>query len=201
MSITSVPASPEKQFAEILLRVCGIDVQTTDNYLFQFACFLSAFTDIDGFESMPWEERANCLRQYYGAMITDRTLRNWCSKLIKTNAIAKVSGVSYWKTEYENGVKLRTRAIKEDVAAYYDRRREIVQQETGKNVLAGMPVAEAKKKAWKDVHAILWAEYHCCYYYCKSFLLSAFTDEGISFELLELARQISRKEEPHEQLR
>ena len=150
---------------------------------------------------MPWEERANCLRDHYGAMITDRTLRNWCSKLIKTNAISKVSGVSYWKTEYENGVKLRTRATKEDVAAYYDRRREIVQQETGKNVLAGMAVDEAKKKAWKDVHAILWAEYHCCFYYCKSFLLSAFSDEVTTFELLELARQISRKEEPHEQLR
>ena len=101
---------------------------------------------------MPWGERERAFYSYSGVSVDERTLRNWCSKLVKQNAIAKVGGSSYWKKE-------------------------------------------AYKAAWSAAYPLLWGELNCCYYCCKGFQLGAFTNNEIMYELLELTRQISGKEE------
>ena len=174
------------------IRQFKLDVQSNP---YAFACFITAFTDVEGFDSMPWGERENAYFAYSGMFVGERTLRNWCSKLIEQNAIAKVGGSTYWKTEFMNGIKVRTQVQREDTIAYYNRRTEIIQQETGKNILAGMTRKDAYKEAWGVAYSLLWDELKCCYYCCKGFLLTAFSNDETMIELMELTRQISGKEE------
>ena len=83
---TGKPETAEERLREILIRKLNLDVQV-DAYA--FACFICAFTDIGSFDSMPWEERAELMKYKYGVDVSDRTLRNWCSKLISSNIIQK----------------------------------------------------------------------------------------------------------------
>ena len=48
---------------------------------------------------------------------------------------------------------------------------------------------------YAENHSLLWDELKCCYYCCKGFLLTAFSNDETMIELLELTRQISGKEE------
>ena len=105
ITITRKPESSEAKLKEILLRRLKLNTQIVPLH---FASFIFAFDDIDGFASMPWEERARELYYHYGVSECDRTLRNWCSKLLEKELIAKVSDRTYWKTEIVNGTKTRT---------------------------------------------------------------------------------------------
>ena len=86
VEITGKPETAEERLREILIRKLNLDVQV-DAYA--FACFICAFTDIGSFDSMPWEERAELMKYKYGVDVSDRTLRNWCRKLISSNIIQK----------------------------------------------------------------------------------------------------------------
>ncbi len=79
VTILSRPITAEERLAELLIRQYNIDVQINS---YAFACFITAFSDIDGFDSMPWGERAKVYYDYSGVSMDERTLRNWCSKLI-----------------------------------------------------------------------------------------------------------------------
>jgi hypothetical protein len=93
-----------------------------------------------------------------------------------------------------NGIKVRTQVQREDTIAYYNRRTEIIQQETGKNILAGMTRKDAYKEVWGVAYSLLWDELKCCYYCCKGFLVPAFSDDEIMREIVELTQNIARKE-------
>ena len=173
------------------MREYGLDVQID---CYAFAAFVMAFNDIDGFDSMPWEERAKILREKYDISVSDRTLRSWCSRLISSNIISKERIYTFWKTEIIDGVKCRTQVDREAAAEYYDRRSELVRKYSIDNLLAGMSKTEAWKNAWTAAYCSLWDEFHCCYYYCKSFLFSSFSDKDMMFDVYELAREIVGKE-------
>ena len=100
VTITRKPESSEEKLKEILLRRLKLDSQINPLH---FACFIFAFQDIEGFASMPWEERAMELQSHYGVSVSDRTLRNWCSQLLEKALIAKVEDRTCWKTEIMNG--------------------------------------------------------------------------------------------------
>ena len=174
-----------------MIREYGLDVQID---CYAFSCFVDAFNSIEGFDSMPWEERARELCENYGISITDRTLRNWCSRLISSNIVSKTSTYTCWKTEIIDGVKCRTQVNLDETREYYDRRTELVRKYTIDNILSGMGKEEARKNAWTAAYCSLWDEFHCCYYYCKSFLFSAFSDKDIMFDVYELAKEIVGKE-------
>ncbi len=186
--ITSIPTTATERLSEIMIRQLNLDVQID---CYAFAAFITAFTDIEGFDSMPWEERARILFLKKGVSVNEKTLRNWCSKLIRSNTIANVSGITYWKTEYINGIKIRTQVQREDSKVYYNRRSELIKQLTRECLLLGMSQEEARKEAWKNVYLILWDEMHCCYYCCKTFLFNAFSDNGPLYEVFELAKEIT----------
>ena len=105
VTITRKPESSEEKLKEILLRRLKLDSQINPLH---FASFIFAFEDIDGFASMPWEERALELQHHFGVSVSDRTLRNWCSQLLDQELIAKVEDRTCWKTEIINGTKIRT---------------------------------------------------------------------------------------------
>lgn len=145
---------------------------------------------------MPWEARAAVLQSEYGVKVSDRTLRSWCSKLMKKNAVAKVGGSSYWKTAYINGSKIQVQVSKAETDRYYARRSELAAELYKENLKAGMDTRTAQSEAWESTYKCLWGEFHCCYYRCKGFLVTAFSDEDLMREIVELIEQITRKADP-----
>ena len=77
VEVTKQPETPEERLAEILIRKLNIDIQIDPK---AFALFLFAFQDIEQFDSMPWNERADVLYFEYDVKVDERSLRNWCNK-------------------------------------------------------------------------------------------------------------------------
>ena len=178
---------------EILIRELALDVQIN---AYDFACFLTAFSDIEGFESMPWGERESALSKTYGVNVSERTLRNWCARLIQRNMICANGDRTCWRTEIFEGIKYRSRVTQEDYGEmrdYFNRRRELVAAEYQNALSSGISVKDAKQQAWGHAYKQLWPEYQCCYYSCKGFQLNAFSEleQETMFEIFELTRELA----------
>ena len=190
--IRSKPEAPAERLAEILYRGFGINIQVFPE---QFAFFIAAFNDIPGFDSMPWVERAAVYYQHYGVYVSDKTLRNWCSQLIDRGVIAKWGGSTKWRTYFEGDRKIRE-PIEEidevEMQNYFERRSEIFKDNYITHLERKEQPREARELAWKDTYTDLWAEFGCCYYYCKNFTLSAFPYNGVDVrEIIELSRELA----------
>lgn len=172
----------------------GIDIQR-DTYA--FSCFITAFNDIDGFDAMPWEQRAIVLSEEYGVEVCERTLRNWCCKLFRDSIASKSSGEKvFWKTECFDGEKYR-KAIADDddidaMHQYFERRTQIFQAEYIALIESPTDKKADKKKAWEATYKRLWSEFGCCYYSCKAILLSAFS-EAVGSETLQEIYELTRE--------
>lgn len=160
-----------------------------------FACFITAFSDVEGFDCMPWAEREKAYYLYSGKFFDQRTLRNWCSKLLEQKIMVKGSIGSYWKTENIDYRRIRTAVTREEAQSYYDRRSQLVKEKIEEYIRAGMSYDAATKAAWRETYETLWAEYQCCYYYCKTFHFTSFNEQGELAEVYELTREISGKSE------
>ena len=191
VTITRKPESSEEKLKEILLRRLKLDSQINPLH---FACFIFAFQDIEGFASMPWEERAMELQSHYGVSVSDRTLRNWCSQLLEKALIAKVEDRTCWKTEIMNGMKTRTPIQQGDaeMTEYFSRKSALIAHYQTEGVELQIPDKELKNYAFRMAIKELWQEYHCCYYTCKTFLFSAWEDDEEPFfqEVVELTQDI-----------
>ena len=176
VNITAAPETAEQRLTEILIRQFGLDKQIDP---FAFSCFLCAFDAIDGFSSMPWEERAKLLNQTYGISVCDRTLRNWCHKLIGQEIITSTPRQSWWRTENRNGIKHRESVPADDkeMRRFIARRSKLLD----------------KGVSWKDTMYQLWDEFQCCYYSCKGFFLTAIdqTTQECLYEIYELTQEIA----------
>ena len=197
VTIISKPETSAARLKEIVIRSFGMDIQVD---AVQFACFLAAFTDIEGFETMPWEERAIVYYKRYGVWVDDRTMRGWCRQLIERKIIAVCGESAAWKTTIVGNKKYRERLIpgeQNELWDYYERRREIFAEEYKEALIGtrfrGEPPAAARKEAWGETYKRLWQEFECCYYYCKCFTLSAFSEEyGADLcEVYELAQELA----------
>ena len=159
-----------------MIREYSIDVRVD---IKAFACFIYAFSDIEGFESMPWKIRCEIMSAAYGINVCERTLRNWCDKLIKTRTIEKGNNEkTYWRTIKLNGESFRdlvsgNEELERKMHSYWAERSELL-----------------KKYSWNETFSILWNKYHCCYYSCKKFVLSAFDAIGQFQEVYELIEAV-----------
>jgi hypothetical protein len=199
VTITAKPETPKDRLAEIVYRSFGMDIQVN---AIQIGCFLAAFTDIDGFATMPWEEKAEAYYQQYNIWVEARTMRGWCHHLIQKGIIAvgDESEKTAWKTTIVKNKKYRERLSPgelNELTNYNERRKEIFAEEEKEAYAAikysGDTKAKAKGKAWKETYKRLWAEFGCCYYYCKCFALSAFSEdyETDLCEVYELAQELA----------
>ena len=196
--ILSKPETPRERLAEIVYRCLNIDIQVD---AVEFACFLSAFTDIDGFEAMPWAERESVCRKYYGTSAVDKTLSNWCRRLIERNIIQECGESVAWKTIIIDHKKIRyplSANEPNEMHDYFQQRSEIFSEEyqlaLDSMKYSGFTKAQAKAEAWKETYKRLWADYQCCYYYCKCFTFGAFGDSIAHpelFEVYELAQELA----------
>ena len=152
---------------------------------------------------MPWGVRKEKLCEYYGIDYDEKTFSNWARKLLEQEIMVKDTTGSYWKTEIMDNFKIRSSVPKEDVDDYYKRRSELLEElaKDYKHVCPKASDSEARKAAWEVVYYYLWAEFHCCYYSCKTFHFTAWNRQGDLAEVYELTREISGKEEGHARLR
>lgn len=187
VEITGKPETAEERLREILIQKLNLDVQI-DAYA--FACFICAFTDIGSFDSMPWEERAELMKYKYGVDVSDRTLRNWCSKLISSNIIQKCGKQTYWKTEIYGKEKYRSNVDPddEDMARYFQMKSKYL-EETRKNA-ENLELRQSEAAAWSATYKKLWREFQCCYYTCNGLVFNAIGEDYI-FEIYELAQEIT----------
>ena len=199
VTITCKPETPKERLAEIVYRCFGMDIQVDT---LQFGCFISAFTDIEGFASMPWEERAKAYYKRYGECVDARTLSNWCRHLIEKGIIAVSGDESVaWKTIIIDHKKIRyplSASEPNEMYDYFQQRSEIFSEEyqlaLDSMKYSGFTKAQAKAEAWKETYKRLWADYQCCYYYCKCFTFGAFgdsIDHPELFEVYELAQELA----------
>lgn len=197
VEIISTPETPEERLAEILYRGYSIDIQICAE---QFACFIAAFSDIEGFESMPWAERAAAYYSYYGICVSDKTLRNWCSQLIQRGVIARMGGSTKWRTYFEGNRKIRE-PIEEidevEMQSYFERRSELFKDHYIFHLEREEKPGAARKAAWKETYADLWNEFNCCFYYCKYFTLSKYSYNDVDVrEIYELVTEIAAAAPP-----
>ena len=199
VEILSKPDTPKEKLAEIIYRGLGIDIQTNP---LQFAFFITAFTDIEGFACQPWAQRVEEYYKRYGVLVSDRTLRNWCHQLIEQGAIAVMGGeYSAWRTYVDSKSSRRIREPIEEIDKtemedYYNRRSEIFAEKFAELRNSEKDEREARKQAWSETYSQLWSEYECCFYWCKTFSLSAFSNSKVDLrEIYELARELADENE------
>lgn len=191
VEVTKQPETPEERLAEILIRKLNIDIQINPK---AFACFISAFHEIEHFESMPWDERAVWLDCVYGIQITGRTLRSWCNKLIEKGIISRNSQQTFWKTECHGGAKMRCPVDPDDeeLQAYYQDRKNFLNENERQLLNDGLYPKAATANAWAIATLQLLEKYHCVYYTCKSLNITAFSEDEDDFllEIYELVEEI-----------
>ena len=192
VAITKRPETKEARLKEILIRELSLDTQINP---YDFACFFTAFNDIDGFASMPWGKRESVLSNVYNVNVSDRTLRSWCARMIDRDIIRKDEGKTlrtYWKTVITESGKERSLVEEEDqeeMRVYFSRRAELVAEGAQFLLESGLPMKEAKQKAWDQAYKQLWSEFQCCYYSCKGFEFNALTPS--MFVILEITRELA----------
>ena len=174
--ITHVPSTPKERLKEILIRQFHIDIQVD---MYAFACFVTAFTDVPGFDCMPWKVREAEFEKYSGHYYSSRTLSSWARKLIEQDIMYKGAIGSFWKTSVKpNGEKVRTSVTYEEVKEYFDRRSELIEKYATQILENDVKKTyeAARRSAWQIAFEILWDQYQCCYYSCKTFQFSAWND-------------------------
>lgn len=189
ITITDIPEG-EAKLAEILIREYGIDVRTNP---IEFACFLHAFNYIEGFDSMPWGERAKTMADSYGVDVCDKTLRNWANKLFTSGTLMKCGEKSYWKSaKISDTETLREPIDKYEFLEFYKYRREAQSKAMAAMLMEGRTdYEEIRKESWTQAHFAAMNEYKgWCYFSCKTILLSAFDDKDLA-EVFEIVAEIA----------
>ena len=178
--ITKVPTTPEERLIEILRRFVGIDSQVVP---LQFACFLSAFALIPGFEGMPWEARKAMIDGYFAMNSEVRVMQNWVRKLIECDMMFATKDNCYlWHTYEENGYKIREKADpeSEEYKEYCEERTRYL------NDLSRSGCSSSK--VWGRMVKTLYNQYGV-YYYCKALNFNGFLNDKLHV-IVELAQEI-----------
>ena len=97
----------------------------------------------------------------------------------------------------DNGIKKRVMVEQKEAQDYFNRRSELLEELTWQLLKQNkiMSYDDARRVAWQNVYPYMWEEFHCCYYSCKTFHFTAWTEQGNLAEVYELTREISRKED------
>ena len=183
IEIVKAPESAQARLTEIMIREFKLDIQIDS---LAFACFIRAFSEIDGFVSMPWGEREEIFKAAYGIEVSEVTLKRWSAKLVERGILTKQGEKRCWRTIINSlGDKSRELVTGDSEAeaearAYFADRAKLVKEN------------KDKENAWGIASKQLWNKYGCCYYYCKGFDLVAYDNytTGLFQEVYELVEQI-----------
>lgn len=179
LTITAIPETAYEKLSEMMIRNYNLDVQVD---VYDFAIFtFCLLEDIDGFASMPWECRSNYLNETWNVNVNDRTLRNWCNKLLATNTVIKDKNQkTYWQSYRVGDIKyqeeLEGGKANPQWKKYWKR------------------FFELKELGCKDIGGKIYGELGYCVYSCATFAFGAFDDTGVLEEMLTLIAEIANSE-------
>lgn len=173
--ITGRSDAPEARLKALLVNRIGLDTQVD---AVDFALFITAFSAIDDFNSMPWEERVFAITDYCGKYISQSTLQRWAEKLVESGNAAKFRKGALWHTARDaNGDKHRRRVDpdSDEYRAYCDARTGTLKrlEEQGVSV----------KERWGAMIRKLYDELGS-YYYCPETCLNALGEDAEEIALL-----------------
>ena len=197
VNIFKAPTSAAERLSEIMIRNYGLDIQVDAK---AFACFLVAFAEVECFDAMPWSEREKSMKECYGISVSEKTLRNWCNKLMRSNTIEKGGEKVYWCTEGAKENKKRYMVEPgspedEEMINYMKTRSKLLETYISDAIASGRKdYKQINAEAWQKTNTALWRDYGCCYYSCKSLVLSAFDDFN-AHEIYELITEVAEEEE------
>lgn len=144
-----------------LTRLLGQDVRSEP---LGFALFVYHLMESDDFQCRPWEERANWLRDIEGIDVSEKTLRNWCNVLMRTDTLIKDTDTyTWWSTTTINGVKIREELADDDqsIEAYREFNKEFFNREDVKKM--------DKKTRGERWFSEMWSTFGCKFYKCYAF--------------------------------
>lgn len=171
--ISNVPTTIEERITEIVMRRFG---KTKNFNARAFSCFLFKITGDKEFQTMPWSERSRVIDEEFGVQVSDDTLSSWAKILLQENIIVKHTdpdNTQYWRTSYYMNEKIQepveTDEDKVIMQAYFDKRREYLEQ-ADIDYQKATGEADAKNpNRWKLALKKLWSETETCYYPCRRF--------------------------------
>lgn len=167
------------------------------------ACFLYMLAYDEAFQSMPWAVRAEELRNEFGVSVDERTLRNWNSKLMKRDMVAKFnSDRTAWISYKIDGTTYREmitgdEALEEQARKYFKKRNEYRKEYRQREMFERNreDYEKINSESWSYAMKSLWDEFHCCYYYCPSFYLNAIGEHAL--EIFEIVDTIGSRATPY----
>lgn len=178
-TITAIPQTAVEKLSEIMMRRYDMDIRSNP---YDFTIFsMCLLEDIDGFASMPWNYRTKYLLDYWDINVCEKTLRNWCNKLLKTSTIVKdKKDKTYWCTYKVDGVKYQE------------------ELEGGRNnpmwKAYWNKFFEYKKNGSTNPAYDTYMELQHCVYSCAKFAFSAFDDISTLEEMISLIAEIANQE-------
>lgn len=169
-NITRLPQTAEEQLAFLLRDSLGLDVQIN---VYDFACFIRAFSVIGSFDSMPWMSRTVFFNQHFENEVSQATLQRWMKFLTESKNVSPQKKGALWRSfKDEDGDKVQVRVDpdSEEYREYCEKRSEL---------LIGFENAdkETRSKMWGSMVHHLYPEYGV-YYYCPEFALNALGDQA-----------------------
>lgn len=160
-AILWVPQTPQEKIP-YLCRLLGVNTQIDS---MNFCAFVYHLLNSEDFQCRPWEERAVWLKEVDGIEVTERTLRSWCSYLIKNDTLIKDTNTyTWWTTTSIDGEKVRTELADDDelLQEYKDENKKYWQNENGVN-------PKDLKDGW---FSHMWGRFGCKFYKCYAYIFS-----------------------------
>lgn len=117
VSITALPETAEEQLASLLRNSLGLDIQV-DAY--DFACFINAFSAIDGFDAMPWITRTTIFNHHYHNNVSKTTLERWHRLLVESGNMTKFAKGALWRTFKDNDGYIVQKRVEPDSQEYQE---------------------------------------------------------------------------------
>ena len=117
VSITSLPETAEAKLAFLLRDSLGLDNQV-DAY--DFACFINAFSAIDGFDAMPWITRTAIFNHHYHNNVSKPTLERWHHHLVESGNIVRFAKGALWRTFKDEDGYIVQKRVEPDSQEYQE---------------------------------------------------------------------------------
>ena len=142
---------------------------------YDFACFINAFSSIDGFDAMPWITRTAIFNHHYHNNVSKPTLERWHHHLVESGNMVKFAKGALWRTfKDEDGyiVQKRVEPDSQEYQEYCEKRWAYLNG-------SGFDGAdkETRKNTWGSMVYNLMPDYGV-YYYCPSSILNALGDQA-----------------------
>lgn len=184
------------------MRKLDLDIKTNFK---AFSAFFFKIVDDELFLVSPWELKAKILKNEFGIIVSDRTLRNYNSKLVEKGFMIKnIEKSKDWCTFYLNGEKYQevvgsSEAIKEleiqNMENWFAKRKQYLLEADLEYSKTNGVADLVNPDRWKIVFKRLWKETGIVYYSIKGWSFNGFKDEELQ-EIYKLATLVIADIEP-----